>query len=646
MTVLTPEIGDAASELLRRRLARQSLLGFTQFTFPGYQAEPVHELIASTLDKVVAGEIKRLMIFSFPQSGKSELVSVRLPAYWLAMRPDDPVIICSYAASLAESKSRQARQVIESPECQQLFPDIMTRKDSRSVSHWELDGFRGRLIAAGVGGPITGFGSLLSIVDDPIENWQESQSKVVRDTCWDWYRSTFRTRVWEGGAVVLVMTRWSDDDLAGRLLREQPGQWTVLRLPAIAETQWERDQNNRLLGLPLGEADPLGRMPGAPLCPRRFSLAALESLKRDVGSLSWSGQYQGVPRAPEGNRFKRAWFTIVQEVPFQGRRVRYWDRAASADSGDWTVGVLMVKGDDGLYYVEDVVRGQWSTGERDKIMKQTADLDALRYGNVVHIWVEQEPGSGGKESVENAMRLLAGYPCHADKVTGSKEVRAEPFAAQAEAGNVRLLRGAWNGAYIDELCSFPNGTHDDAVDSSSGAFNKLALGKVIQPVRVISLGPRKDHKQLKIAVCSHEQLRQTTIEGRVVLVLIDNPGDAGEHPFHGLILDRVQVEFADMDPTSEPRNGTVGLFDPNVQGKQIWRAVVKQRNEWPEYIVVADPGDRRALSVGYALCDTMQLSRKSTMYRIGVDDWQAGEKDMAPNRFVYERMREARGKVV
>src|SRR5262249_14155594 len=155
----SPERKAAASEILRRRAARSRLLDFTTFTFPGYHAEPAHDFIAQTLDKVLSGEINRLMIFAPPQHGKSELASIRLPAFWLAKRPDDPVILASYAASLAESKSRQARQVVESPEYTTLFPGTTTRRDSRSVSHWELEGQRGYLLAAGVGGPITGHGA-------------------------------------------------------------------------------------------------------------------------------------------------------------------------------------------------------------------------------------------------------------------------------------------------------------------------------------------------------------------------------------------------------------------------------------------------------------------------------------------------------
>jgi predicted phage terminase large subunit-like protein len=461
-----------------RRDARSSLLEFTRYTYAAYKADPAHELLAEALDAVVAGDLRRLMIFMAPQHGKSELASVRLPAYWLGRNPDAPAILCSYAASLAESKSRQARQIVEGTEYLGLFPGVTTRRDSRAVDHWELDGHRGSLLAVGVGGPVTGHGAMLGIIDDPLENWQQAQSKTVRDRCWEWYRTTFRTRIWENGAIVVVATRWHEDDLCGRLLAEQRGDWHVLRLPAVAETQAERDLANARLGLPAGQPDPLGREPGAPLCPSRYSVRELERLRADVGSLAWSGQYQGVPVAPEGNRFRRSWFTTVEAVPARAARVRYWDKASVENGGDYTVGVLMAKAA-GVYYVESVIRGQWSSGQRNSVMLETAQADAARYGNTVAIWVEAEGGSGGRESAESTLRLLAGYPVHAEHVTGSKEVRVEPFAAQAEAGNVFLLRAPWNADYLDELTAFPNSKHDDQVDGSSGSFNKLSLAPVV-----------------------------------------------------------------------------------------------------------------------------------------------------------------------
>jgi len=443
---------------------------FTNYTFPQYIAEPAHELIAGTLDQVLAGEIKRLMIFAPPQHGKSELVSVRLPAFWLGRRPDDPIILTSYAASLAESKSRQARNLVESDEYQRLF-HVGTPRDSRAVDMWNIADRRGGLLAAGVGGPITGHGAMLGIIDDPFENWEQAQSQTYRDRVWDWWKSTFRTRIWEAGAIALVMSRWHEDDLAGRLIGDQGSEWTILRLPALAETQDERDDNNKRLGLPGGLPDPLGRAPGEPLAPRRFSRAALDALRRDVGSLVWNAEYQSVPRAPEGNRFKRAWFEIVNAVPAGARRVRYWDKAGSEGKGKFTAGVLIAAGL-GRFYIEDVVRGQWSALGRETVIKQTAQLDQAR--GHVEIWHEQEPGSGGKESAEATTRNLAGFIVHADRPTGDKDIRMEPLAAQSEAGNVKLVRGAWNQAWLEEICALPNGRYRDQADGTSGGFNKLA----------------------------------------------------------------------------------------------------------------------------------------------------------------------------
>jgi len=178
---------------------------------------------------------------------------------------------------------------------------------------------------------------------------------------------------------------------------------------------------------------------------------------------------------PEGSTFRREWFgaALPERPGFLTQWVRYWDKAGTEGGGDWTAGVLMGKAGS-LFYVLDVVRGQWSPAQRAAIIRQTTQMDAAtcpRYS----IWTEQEPGSGGKESAENTIADLAGYDVHAETVTGSKVVRANPFAAQCEVGNVKLIAGGWNAAYLDELCAFPEGPHDDQVDASSGAFAKLAV---------------------------------------------------------------------------------------------------------------------------------------------------------------------------
>jgi predicted phage terminase large subunit-like protein len=260
--------------------------------------------------------------------------------------------------------------------------------------------------------------------------------------------------------MILIQTRWHEDDLAGRILSgEDAGEWTVVSLPALAES-----------------ADPLGRAEGEALCPERFDLAALQDIRTVLGSWSFAALYQQRPVPEEGGMFKRAWFgEPIDALPNGSRFVRYWDRAATSGGGDYTVGALLARLND-MFYVADVVRGRWGSGERDQITLKTTQADYERYGRVMSL-CEQEPGSSGKDAIGAFVRLLVGFPAFGRTVTGDKAVRAEPFAAQAAAGNVHLKRGVWVPGYLDELCSFPQGSHDDQVDASSGAFNELAGGK-------------------------------------------------------------------------------------------------------------------------------------------------------------------------
>jgi predicted phage terminase large subunit-like protein len=449
-----------------------------------YRPEPFHELIAHHLEKVAAGEITRLMIFAPPQHGKSELASVRFPAWWLGKRPDDPVILTSYAAALSTTFSRRVRALVESEDFARVFPAVRTDPEHRTVEHWTLDGHRGEMLVAGVGGGITGHGAALGIIDDPFKDWEEAYSPSRRDLVWAWYRTVFRTRVWERGAIVLIMTRWHEDDIAGRLLRMQPEAWTVLRLPALAEEREERIAANKMLNQNPHALDPLARAPGEALAPGRYSVAALKALRADIGTVGWYAEYQGVPRPPEGSMFRREWFEIISAAPAQLSKVRYWDKAGTEGAGARSAGVLMGKDAHGLHYVLDVITGQWGALEREQMIAQTAQLDGLE----IPVWMEQEGGSGGKESAEASVRNLAGFDVHTETVTGSKEVRARPLAAQCEAGNVKLLRAPWNEAFLEEITAFPFGRLKDQTDAACAAFHKLNVPDPQQTARAWALG--------------------------------------------------------------------------------------------------------------------------------------------------------------
>lgn len=493
--VLTPS--QAAQELLKRRKARESLIDFTTYTYDRYVVEPLHRLIAFHLEECLARRCRRLMIFAPPQHGKSELVSVRFPAYWLAKHPNDPVILSSYASELAFSKSRQARDLIESVEYGNLFGNQSTRDgnpapvdvraDQRAVSQWRLaPPYRGGMVAAGVGGPIVGHGAMLGIIDDPFESWAAAQSEAERKNVWEWYENTFYNRVWEQGVIVIIMTRWHEDDLAGRILAKQfaggiapEDHFTVVRAPALAETQDERDYLNERMGLPRGLKDPLLREAGEAVAPRRFSANYLKRVQMQ-NSYSFSALYQGAPLTPGGNRFKESFFKPLTALPMdkRARHVRYWDKAASeTEDAAYTVGALVSAFPDGRFVISDVQRGQWDDLTRERMIRDTAYRDAGRFGKYnVRIYLEQEPGSGGKDSLNATIRMLAGFNVYGDRVgsRGSKEVRWEPYAAQAGAGNVYLVNGVWNRAFIDEHLAAPNGKWLDQVDAAAGGFTFAA----------------------------------------------------------------------------------------------------------------------------------------------------------------------------
>lgn len=465
-------------------MARTSSIEFAQYVDPSYKINPFYEDLNHHLDLVLSGEIKRLMVFAPPQHGKSRTISETFPARWLGTYPDLPVAIVSYVAVPAQKFSTSVRDIVEGAEFARLYGELShnglpmtTRDDSRAKNFWRLNQpYRGGLWAGGIGGPVTSHGFGLIIIDDPFKGWAESQSLTIRQGVYDYYRHTLMTRLWEDGRIILVMTRWNQDDLAGRLMSEEPNEWVVIRYPAIAETQKERDLNNAYLGLPIGQPDPLGREPGEPLSPLRFSIVGLREKETQVGARGWSTEYQGVPRPAEGDRFKRSWFKTVEKVPVIGQRVRYWDKAGTeGGQGAFTCGLLMCHAD-GKYYIEDVVRGRWSAGEREAIIRNTIVADAQKYGLTgVRTYIEQEPGSGGKESAEYTIRNNAGFVIQADRPSGDKDTRMEPFAVQAEALNVVLVVAHWNSAWLEEITAIPNSKYRDQGDAASGAFNKLTL---------------------------------------------------------------------------------------------------------------------------------------------------------------------------
>ena len=418
--------------------------------------------ICARLERLADQQGQRILIHGPPQFGKSLIISQRFPAWILGKQPLGRVRLACYNVSHAERFSKVNLSIMQSAEYAALFPSPDARVPDRTTAEEWSTVARAKLLdanpsfkALGLGTGFTGLGVDTLIIDDPYKNRQEALSEATNVNLWGWWSDVVLPRMNPATNVVVMFHRWQDNDYAGRLLEQ--GGWEYLRFAAIGD------------GDP---ADPMQREVGALLSPR-YPLEYLEDVRRKQGS-SFYALYQGTPRAPAGDYFKRGWFGApVGAAPAGCSYVRYWDLAGgTSDRADQTAGVLMGRDPYGLFYIADVQHGRWAAAERNIVIKQTAALDKHRLGTV-QIHIEQAPGLS-KEPTDDLVRQLAGYSVYADRVTRDKVSRAEPFQAQAQAGNVRLLDGDWNGRYLDELCAFPTGAHDDLVDASSGAFNQLA----------------------------------------------------------------------------------------------------------------------------------------------------------------------------
>lgn len=299
--------------------------------------------------------------------------------------------------------------------------------------------------------------------DDP-HSVEAALSVAEREEALRVFQETLPTRLNnpDSSAIIIVMQRLHENDVSGYILENDLG-YTHLCLPMEFEPE-------RKCITSIGFEDPR-KEDGELLFPARFSRETVERDKKVMGPMAVAGQLQQRPAPRTGGFFEWDRIEIVDAIPAKVKQtVRYWDKAGTDGAGAHTAGVLMSSCDDGCFYIQDVVRGQWAASKRESVIKSTANLD----GRIVTIWIEQEPGSGGKESAESTIKNLAGFKIKSERPTGDKAVRAEPYSVQVAAGNVKLVRGEWNQAFIDEHKTFPVGKYKDQVDAAGGAFNKLA----------------------------------------------------------------------------------------------------------------------------------------------------------------------------
>lgn len=451
---------------LEREACRRSLATFVREAWhvlePGQQY--IHgwhvEAVCEHLEAITHDDLTRILINIPPGTMKSTLVSVFWPAWEWGPQgmPHQRIIGASHEQGLATRDTLKMRRLITSDWYQSRWPLKLTG-DQNQKTYYENErtGFR----QACAVGSMTGKRGDRVIWDDP-HSAESALSDAHRETALRVFQETLPTRLNnpERSAIIIVMQRLHEDDVSGHILANDLG-YEHLCLPMEFES-------DRRCTTSIGFTDPRTEE-GELLFPERFPKEVVDRDKKVMGAFAVAGQFQQRPAPRGGGFFHWDRVEIVDVAPKVRKYVRYWDKAGTDGGGAYTAGVLIGLHDNG-WIILDVVRGQWSAGKREDIILQTAKGDPRG----TETWVEQEPGSGGKESAEATIRNLSGFKCQAEKVTGSKEMRAEPYAVQMEAGSISCLSRPWTQDFIGEHKTFPVGKYKDQVDAAAGAFSKLA----------------------------------------------------------------------------------------------------------------------------------------------------------------------------
>lgn len=452
---------DAAARLLARRKIRADLGAWCEHALAPLNQRPAahHRLLIRELSAVARGETRRLMIFMPPGSAKSTYASDLFPAWYLAQAPGLNIITASNTADLAKSFSRRVRGRVR--QHGQLLGYGLVRE---AEELWDTDA-GGQYRAAGAGGTITGLRADLAVIDDPIKGREEADSETRRERVWQWYQDDLQTRLKPGAAIVLVQTRWHEDDLAGRLLAHEPGAWRTLVVPMVAESP----------------DDPLGRAPGEYLwADDAYGYAAdIRDRRARILTRTWSALYQQRPAPESGDFFKREWLRTVPTMPPLSTLRVYGasDYAVTSDGGDYTAHVVVGVDPDGRLWLLDVWRAQASS---DVWVEAFCDLVA-QWKPVG--WAEEtgQIKAGVGPWLDRRMRERRTYVARQQFPTrGDKAVRAQAIRGRMALDGLHIPAGAaWRADLEAELMAFPAGKHDDQVD---------ALGLVGQLLDVMTRG--------------------------------------------------------------------------------------------------------------------------------------------------------------
>lgn len=454
---------ELREDLLRCEAARL----FPQFLLyinPRYDMQWFHYVIASHCQAVFDGRIKKLMVFVPPQHGKSEIISRTFPAWALGRDPDLKIVGCSYSADLAQQFSRAIQRTMDSDEYKDLFPNAVVGGQGyvRNVDMFETGGHGGFYKAVGVGGSLTGTPADIAIIDDPVKDAAEASSPVFRQRVWDWYNTVLTTRIHNDSRQLFIMTRWHEDDLAGRILAAEGNEWKVLSIPAICE----KDNDGGFSKRKVGEA----------LWEERHSIDKLLRQK-ERAPREFSALYQQHPSIEGGNIVKRDWFNIISMADFKALRFRepvhfYLDTAYNkkkVNTDNDPSGILAAcKVRNNLYIIHT-----------QKVYKEMPDL--LRFlpnyiGN--HLGSREsklhiEPKANGLSVVQMLKETTSLNVKTTPTPTDSKEARLAVVSPVIECGRVFLVEGSWNEEFLNEVCGFPSQPHDEYVDILGYMINDL-----------------------------------------------------------------------------------------------------------------------------------------------------------------------------
>lgn len=479
MALTKQEKNRCILELRRTKLrlaAPKRLSSFLAYANPKYQAEWFHVMIADYCQQLFEGKIKKLMLFMPPQHGKSEIISRNFPAWALGRNPDLKIVGSSYSADLAQQFSRAIQRTIDSEEYQAIFPDTYlsgsmtvrnndstTRGYLRNVDYFETVAHRGFYKAVGVGGGLTGTPVDIAIIDDPVKDATEAYSATYRERVWNWYNTVLSTRLHNDSKQLFIMTRWHEDDLAGRLLKAEPDEWTVVVIPAICEEEHDGALNSK-------------RHVGDALWPEKHSLLKLQKQQRRAPR-EFSALYQQRPTIEGGNIVKRDWFRKISFAEFTALRYRepmhfYLDTAYNKKkqgSDNDPSGILAACRIGQNIYLYDA-QSVWK--EMPDLLRFLPDYIAAHCGNkesVLHI----EPKANGISVVQMLRSTSTLNVVETPVPVDEKEVRLRVVSPRIECGRVFIVEGSWNEDFLNQVCAFPAAPHDEFVDILGYAINDL-----------------------------------------------------------------------------------------------------------------------------------------------------------------------------